>query len=231
MAVDLCRTLFSLCANRLKYIGLSLFVMTLAACSSGTLPFEGTELTAKNQATSFQLADQFGQTVSLEDFQGKVVLLTFLYTNCPDVCPITTSQLREAHALLGEDADKVAIVAVSVDPERDTVASAHRFSERWNMTDNWSYLVGTEDELRPIWKAYFIDPAVNDRDNANSEEPQESTPQAPSIGGVDALIQASYLVIHSAPIYIIDKDGIMQSLFTLPFETESLMHDVMLLLG
>lgn len=73
------RSMFFRRANWLDYIGISLFSLMLAACSSGSLPFEGTELTAKQQATPFQLEDQFGQTVSLEDFQGKVVLLTFLY--------------------------------------------------------------------------------------------------------------------------------------------------------
>ncbi len=213
----------------------SIFVMALlallsAACSTAPLPFKGTRLTAEAPAYSFTLHDQFGEEAGLNDHRGKVVLLTFLYTNCPDVCPITTSQLRSAQEMLGDSADDIAIVAVSVDPERDSTEAAHQFSERWGMTDSWSFLVGTEEELRPVWGAYYVGPAIPDSRSARDVAHVE-VGDGPRAGGVNALIADSYLVIHSAPIYLIDQDGRMRVVFTLPFETEDLVHDVRLLLG
>ncbi|MCI0812415.1 MAG: SCO family protein [Chloroflexi bacterium] len=210
-----------------------LLLMTVAiACSPVTGDssddFYGTTLTANAAAPPFTLRDQFGNLTSLSDFQGKVVLLTFLYTNCPDVCPITTNQLREAYDSLGETTNDIAIVAVSLDPARDTVAAAMDYSERWKMTDRWSYLVGTERELAPTWKAYYLDPtslrpsAESDTAAAHDLTPRPNAPKA----GIDALVQESYLVIHSAPIYLIDQEGKMRVIITHPFDVAGLVRDV-----
>ena len=86
--------------------------IALTACSSPDTIL-GTELTARETATSFTLTNQLAQPVSLTDYRGKVVVLTFLYTSCPDICPVTTAKIREADDLLGDDAEEVAIVAVS----------------------------------------------------------------------------------------------------------------------
>ena len=104
-------------------LGACLLAAFLVGCASPE-PFIGTELTSGDAAAPFELRNQLGDRVTLSDHAGKVVLLTFLYTNCPDVCPITTRLLRDAHELLGDDADDVSIVAISVDPERDSVEAA-----------------------------------------------------------------------------------------------------------
>ena len=165
-----------------------------------------------------------------------MVLLTFLYTNCPDICPVVTSQLRDAHEMLGSVADEVVFVAISVDPERDSVEAARAFSESWEMTDNWVFLVGDEEELSPIWKAYYLDPAINaqsreDSDDGHAEDVSTQTTQR---GGVSALrqdIKNRYLVIHSTPVYLIDREGIMRVVSTPPLDIESLIHDIKLLVN
>ena len=211
---------------------LTLFALALSMLACAGPPsrddFKGTALNGDVQAADFQLTDQFGNPTSLEDFSGKVVLLTFLYTECPDVCPIVANHLRDASRLLADDAPDTAIVVVSVDPVRDSVDAALAYSERWEMTDGWTYLVGDEDALRPVWTAYYIDPYIHGPGkNAATAAP---TRQAPA-GGVSALVEASGRIIHSAPIYIIDADGIMRVAFTLPLQPEDLVHDVRLLGG
>lgn len=205
----------------------------LLACAPSASPdsFEGTVLTANAPAADFRLTDQFGESVTLSDFRGKVTLLTFLYTDCPDVCPIAANHLRQASHLLSEDGQDVAIVVVSVDPEGDSVAAARAYSERWGMTERWAYLVGSEEVLRPIWAAYYIDPYLHGpgRDGVSAES-ASSLPQAAS-GGLGALAAQSGRIIHSAPIYLIDAAGIMRVVFTMPFETEDLVNDVRLLGG
>ena len=207
----------------MKHLAASLLALCLAAACSSPEPFQGTELTSGSLATPFELQNQFGRPVSLSNFDSKVVVLTFLYTNCPDVCPLMTSHLREAHAMLGEEARDVALVAISVDPDRDTVESAYTYSERWQMAHNWDFLVGTREQLAPIWEAYYIDPVAAERTEGNEAHTNEDNDHQD--GGAN-----SYLVSHSAPVYLIDPDRIMRAVFTLPFAPEALVHDVRLLL-
>jgi protein SCO1/2 len=116
----------------------------------------GTDLQGR-EAPDFRLTDQQGQTFSLSSVRGRPVVLTFLYTSCPDVCPLTASKLRETLDLLGDQADRVVMVAVSVDPARDDRATAAAFSARHGLTgSNWHYLVGSEEDLRPVWSSYGI---------------------------------------------------------------------------
>ena len=179
-------------------------------------------------AQDFTLTDQFGVLKSLQqDFAGKVVVLTFLYTECPDVCPIVANHLRDVVESLEEDGPDTAIVIVSVDPEHDTVESAQTYSERWQMTDSWTYLVGDEATLKEVWKAYYIDPYVHGPGRADPR--RQSAPAGGSgSGGVSALVEQTGRVIHSAPIYVIDAQGIMRSVLTLPLESEDIAHDVRL---
>ena len=193
----------------------------MAACAQDDR-FRGTELTAGEPAPDFDLVDEHGRAASLADYGGKILLLTFLYTSCPDVCPAITADLREAHRLLDDDAAGVSIVAVSVDPARDTVESARRYSDRWEMTDRWDFLVGDEEELSRLWAAYYISVAV---DAESAEEDGKD-----GGGALDTLARDSYLVTHSAPVYLIDAGGIRRVLFTSPFDPEDLAHDVRLLL-
>lgn len=203
-------------------VALWLSALLAVACGTPGEPFRGTELTSGAQAAPFELRDQHNRRVGLPDLSGRVVV-TFLYTSCPDVCPITTSQLRQAHADLGDDADQVAMVAISVDPARDTVEAAARFYERWEMADRRSYLVGSEAELRPVWDAYYVDPvALLEREDGHEDHEHGSHGNAKD---------ATYLVTHSAPVYLVDRDGVMRVVFTLPFDTNDLVHDILMLAG
>ena len=161
--------------------------------------FIGTDL-GGDAAPDFILTNQFGNEVSLAEQRGKLVVLTFLYTHCPDICPLTAARLRQIYEQLGSDAEDVSFLAVSVDPERDTTEAAYAFSERFEMLDRWSYLVGTREELEPAWKAYYIGvlPDPNQHD----------------------------LVMHIAPIYLIDREGRRQVLHTSGGETDAIIGEI-----
>ena len=203
--------------------------LLLATACSQTAAFEGTELDPVRAATGFQLHDQFENRVSLSDLAGKVVLLTFLYTNCPDICPVITETLKRAHEQLGDAAEEVRMVAVSVDPARDTAEQAHRYSERSGMLERWAFLVGEKEELAPIWSAYYIaaqrqgleerggplDRLANEADSHTDADREE----------------LGYLVTHSSAAYLIDRQGRLRVLFTeLSLDPEPLLHDIRLLL-
>ena len=187
--------------------------------------FNGTVLKGAEPSPSFNLTNQTGQAVSLESLQGCVVVLTFLYTYCPDVCPIITSQLRDVQDLLPDDGSGVEFVAISVDPERDTVEAAHDYLRRWKIEEDWQYLVGDRATLEPIWESYFVDPYGEDAgEQAATPEPR---------GAVDALsaaIAERYLVIHSAPVFLIDQEGRRRVVFTSPLDPEEIAQDVRTLL-
>lgn len=102
-----------------------LFMVLLAGCSDKPADatasgFTSIDITGADYATGFQLTDHNGQTRTLADFKGKVVVIFFGYTQCPDVCPTSLGELAEAKRLLGADGDKLQGLFVSVDPARDT---------------------------------------------------------------------------------------------------------------
>jgi protein SCO1/2 len=104
-----------------KLLLLSSFLL-LAACGEQKLPspFKASDVTAKYAQADFHLNDASGKPVSLKDFRGKVVVLFFGYTHCPQICPTTLADLAQVMHMLGKDADKVQVLFVTLDPERDT---------------------------------------------------------------------------------------------------------------
>ena len=209
--------------------------MVLINCTTTRQPeaegFRGTVLTSNAPAPGFELTDHLGKSADLFQYNdGNVVLLTFLYTYCPDICPIVTFKIKSIHTLLGTDAKNVSIVAISVDPERDTVERAYEYSEDWGMTDKWSFLVGTESQLESVWASYFVSSVIDDSHRPSTVS---HLGEVPDVKGVDALsrdIALRYTVNHQAPLYLIDRDGVMRVLHTLPIDPEEVVDDLQVLL-
>jgi protein SCO1/2 len=99
-----------------------MLAVALAGCDSGRPAFNNTDITGADFARGFELTGHDGKPRSLADFKGKVVTVFFGYTQCPDVCPTTLAEMAEVMKLLGDKADKVQVLFVTVDPERDTPA-------------------------------------------------------------------------------------------------------------
>ncbi|MFN2520985.1 MAG: SCO family protein [Candidatus Limnocylindria bacterium] len=126
----------------------------IAACAP--TPLVGQALPS-SAAPDFALIDgPTGATVTLESLRGKVVVLTFLYTNCPDVCPLTAEKFRTARDALGDAAKGVAFVAVSVDPARDTPDATRRFAEVHGLQGSLRYLIGGRAQLAKVWTDYGV---------------------------------------------------------------------------
>lgn len=214
--------------------GLVLTLLLIAGAScSGRADFRGTALDPPDVAPPFELLDQFGDSMGLSDLAGKVVVLTFLYTSCPDVCPITTETLRRTHQLLGDDTGEVEFVAITVDPQRDSVERVHRYSEEKDMLGRWHFLVGDEERLAPVWRAYWLDPVSElsaggtSDDHSHEEGELGNKLTAGSTRGVDN----GYLVSHTAPVFLIDRQGHRRVLFTnLSLDPQPLLHDIRLLI-
>lgn len=181
--------------------------MSLVACG-GRQELSGTPLDA-TPAPEFRLTTHAGEPLALSDLRGKVVVLTFLYTSCPDTCPLITSKLAQLHDEFGERAKDLAFLIVSVDPARDTVPRVRRYLEERQAADKVTYLTGSGRELRPVWKAYAIGVIKQ--------------PPAKGSGG-------GYEVAHVDALYLIDKQGRERTLLQDDFAPRDLARDLNLLL-
>ena len=205
-------------ASRLSVITLALLVVLVIAFFSlrnGTggaansnpatnqSNLQGTNL-GSTAAPGFLLKDQFGNSISLVQFKGKPVVLTFLYTHCPDVCPLTAEKLHTTMLSLGNNAQQVVVLAVSMDPKGDTAAAAQNFSNVHKLGDYFHFLIGSHNELAPVWAAYSVDAQA-----------------ATSSGTVN----------HSSAIYVIDKQGHERVLLDNGFSSSQLASDLKILLG
>jgi protein SCO1 len=107
------------------------------------------------RAADFSLPDQDGAIATMDEYRGRTVIVTFLYSTCEDTCPLTAQQIRGALDDLGRD---VPVVAISVDPKGDTALHVKRFLVKQHLTGRMRYLVGTRAQLAPVWRAYGIRP-------------------------------------------------------------------------
>lgn len=119
--------------------------------------FDGALLPGGVSAPDFTLTDQSGRRVSLDQYRGRVTILTFLSTACSPACPLIAQQIRGALDELGRS---VPTLIVSADPVADTPARVHRFLGEAALSGRVEYLTGALGELQPVWRAYDIVPSL-----------------------------------------------------------------------
>lgn len=150
-------------------VRLALFLaaaLLLAGCGSSaakvvvptqpTKLFAGGQVSPPRRAPAISLQDASGTPVTLAGQRGRYVLVTFLYTHCPDVCPLIASNLNGAVRALGARGKNVRVLAVSVDPKGDTPAAVRVYVKRMNLVPEFRYLIGSATELRRAWAAWHV---------------------------------------------------------------------------
>lgn len=153
---------------------------------------------------ALSLRNYKGERVDIAQYKGKAVLVTFLYTHCPDVCPIIASNLGVALNMLGPaKASKVQVIAVSVDPRGDTPTAVASFLQRHGVVGRMQYLIGSAKELGTVWKAWGV--------------------------GAEADAQQPQLVNHSGLVYGISAKGKVTTLYAASFTPQEIVHDAPLL--
>ena len=142
---------------------LLVLVLAAAGCggggsSGGDDPgrFRGLVLEDRPVAANFRLRDQDGRLVSLADQRGRWVLMTFLYTWCPDVCPVIAGNLNQALRSAPAKQAGLRVLSVSVDPARDTPAAARKYARDHRLLPTFRWLLGTRAELARVWDAYDV---------------------------------------------------------------------------
>jgi protein SCO1/2 len=124
---------------------------------AGAIRPPGTEL------PDFALRNQDGETVTASSLRGRPAVVTFIYSTCEDTCPGQVQSIRGALDDLGHD---VPVIGVSVDPANDTAATARAFMLEQSMTGRMDFLLGSREELEPLWDAFGIAPQRDGRDHS-----------------------------------------------------------------
>ncbi|HEY4998675.1 MAG TPA: SCO family protein [Usitatibacter sp.] len=183
--------------------------LSLAACNplagSGT-PFQGIDVTGSPMGKELRLTDHNGQPRSLEDFRGKVVVVTFGYTQCPDVCPTTLSDLSSAVKKLGPDASRVQVLFVTVDPKRDKPELLREYVPAFNPA---------------FLGLYGDDAATKKATNEFKVYAQERPGKTPE----------SYTVDHTAQTFVFDKEGRLRLVESFGATPEAMASDFRILLN
>lgn len=155
--------------NHFTRLSAALALLTLGACAKKEEPFFGKELWPTKPAYNFRLTDQNGQPLSLEQFQGKVVLFAFGFTNCPSYCPATLAHFSAIRKALPEALrDRVQFLFISLDPARDTLGSLKQFISFYD--PSFMAATGSESDLKMAATAYYasyrrVDPDIADPNN------------------------------------------------------------------
>lgn len=149
------RLTLMLVATLVLLAALAVVLFAHGAKDSGSSSFEGALRPQGIPPIAFDLKDQDGKSATLAQYKGQPVILTFMYSTCKDTCPLTAQQIKGALDDLGRD---VPTLAISVDPANDTQLNARRFVNQQGLTKRMRFLLGSQAQLEPIWKAYGIRP-------------------------------------------------------------------------
>ena len=178
----------------------------LVACSPEEKPqFKSIDLTGADYAKDFALADQNGQQRSMKDFSGKVVIVFFGFTQCPDVCPTSMGELAQIKKTMGADSDKLQVIFITLDPERDTAELLKAYMGNFDPT--FIALRPTMNQLPQVAKDFKI----------YYKKVEGTTP-------------GSYSMDHSAGSYIYDPKGNIRLYSRYGNDAQGLTSDLRLLL-
>jgi protein SCO1/2 len=173
----------------------------LGAASVKTSSYAGYALSSPKPAPPLALKNYLGVPVNISDYRGKAVLVTFLYTHCPNVCPIIASKLHAALvAMPPSERREVQVIAVSVDPRGDTPGSVAQFLSAHEMTAQMQYLLGPSRVLARVWTEW----GVGSRRDAGNPE----------------------LVAHTALVYGITGRGEIKTIYSSSFAPSDIVRDV-----
>ena len=175
--------------KKIAYLSLSIISTgQFVACSQDGLSFTAIDVTGANYALDFNLTDHNGQTRTLADFRGKVVMVFFGYTQCPDVCPTSMTEMVAIKKLLGKDGERLQGIFVTVDPERDKPEMLKAYME--NFDPSFLALFTTPEKTAVLAKDFKV-----------------------YYKKVDGPTPTSYTVDHTAGSYVYDTTGKLR-LFT-----------------
>jgi protein SCO1/2 len=194
---------FLLVVTVLAGCGSSAATVTAPAVTAPKKRFAGGELAPPRPAPPIALHDAHGHVVTLAAQRGRYVLVTFIYTHCPDVCPLITRNLNAAVRSLGPRRTRVRVLAVSVDPKGDTPAAVRAYARRLHLVPEFRYLIGSRAALQRVWSAWHVLAVASKPD----------------------------LVDHVAYTALVDPSGKERLLYDSSVHASQVIHDLRVLMG
>jgi protein SCO1/2 len=189
-----------------KLFAVLFLLATLVACSEKRASFVNTDITGLDYAQGFSLKDHDGKPVTLESYKGKVVVMFFGFTQCPDVCPTTMAEMAAVMQELGPQAKDVQVLFVTLDPERDTAELLKQYVPAFH--PNFVGLYGTPAEIDQTAKEFKV--------------------FYKKVPGKDP---ANYTIDHTAGSYVFDKQGKVRLFLRHAQGTKPVVHDLKQLLS
>ena len=189
--------------KRLHYLSLSLLCTLSCVIATHADELKAGVFTPARAAPDFALQGTDGRKLSLADYRGKVIALSFGYSSCQAVCPITLAVLAQAHHQLGEQSSQVQVIYITVDPERDNASKLKQFLAAFDP----SFIggTGTPTQLAAVRKLYGV---TAERHGSGDD----------------------YVISHSSFIYLIDRKGDIRALMPFGHKPADFVHDLKLLL-
>jgi protein SCO1/2 len=193
------------------FVWLAAGLLSSALIGSGSVSaapaFRGGVLEPAHPAPDFALTASDGSTFRLRDQRGRVLVLVFGYTFCPDVCPLTLSEMVLVREALGSRASRVQVVFITIDPERDTAERLRTYVGAFDR--RFVGLTGDPEVLARVRRAYGV------------------VAEKRTVAGT----KAAYLIDHTAFVYVVDPEGRLRLMFPFGTSTEDMAHDLRILLG
>ena len=183
------------------FIVLAVFTILILVAFARPYTFHGSIFQPPLPAPDFSLKNTNGQSFQLSQQKGRLVLLFFGYTNCPDECPATLAVMKQVFARLGSQSKRVNFVFITVDPQRDNPAQIRAFLAKYD--SSFIGLSGSLAELTPVWKAYGV---------------YQDLPINSSV--------TQYQVNHSTQVYLIDPQGRLRITYTLDNSVDNIYQDI-----
>ena len=197
----------------IKFFGLGMLllaglVVVVLLVSKMTRPYTylGSVFNPPQPAPDFSTLDASGKNFTLSAQKGKIVLLFFGYTDCPDECPTTMATFKQVKAGLGQNGEKVRFILISIDPTRDTSAVLSAYVSQFDPA--FTGITGTESVLEPIWQRYgvYVDKTMSAAGNG-------------------------YTISHSTQVYLIDTQGNLRLTYAYGTSAADILQDIQHLLG
>lgn len=192
--------------KNILYLGIGItagIILVVLGLKIFSLPYQykGSLIEPPAKAHDFELVDEGNLPWKLSNQQGKIVVMFFGYTSCPDVCPLTLSKFKQIKTLLKQDADKVEFVYITVDPDRDTPQKMQSHLRAFD--PDFIGLTGSEETLMPVWKNYGV---YRER--------------------IDTESAAGYLMDHSATTYVINSQSELRLTFPYGMDAKQMAEDI-----
>jgi protein SCO1 len=182
-----------------KFFVILLLLSTLMSCSDNKLTFNGSDLTEAKWDSSFKLIAHTGEEKTTKDFKGRVVAIFFGFASCPDICPTTMFELKKIKAELGKNSNKLEVLFITLDPDRDTAELLSKFIPSFD--SSFIGLTGNEESIKKITQQFKVY--------------REKVTQGDS-----------YTIDHSSGIYLLDKEGAIRVRHPYGSEVKSIIEDI-----